>query len=962
MALQSQKLSISLSEGVDTKTDPKQVVAGKLITLENATFESPKRIQKRNGNTALATTIQTGGNISAGKAGAVYNQELIEIDGTNLYSRSTATSKWVNKGAIQSISTAETSVIKNSYYQVNQDSAYHSSGLVLSVWDDSRGTSRYSIYDSNNKLFLVQDASVGANTAQPKSFTLGSNFLIFYWNASAGKLQYVAIATGTPTTLGSPVDVATNMNTIGFFDTTAGNSRIYIAYVNTTNFNVAVLYIDSSLVLSSVITVAEAGAVLALNICYDSTGGEAWVSYYNSTSVKTFVRNSDLTSKLAATVIETLANVTGVAGSASGGSGVVYYEYTYIVASSTFLGVRKNTITDAGVVGTSAVFLYACALISKAFTQGGVQYLVVGFPSSTDATYYLVNSTGKVVAKFAPHTAGGQTSPVVGISAACRPLCEINGVDSNNFVFCGLQMNESNAGVLAPSLLGVTAFTINFSQSYPYINTALGNNLLLSGSMPFIYDGGNVVEQGFNHSPLIIQAHAIAKGAFTALAVGTYQYTAVFEWIDNQGQIHRSTPSVPASVVIGVNQIGEVTVGCISLTNKTAVLIVLYRTDTNGTPIYKVASAQNVSSGTSLVFTDAVPTGAGSTEIYTDGGVVDNDALPPTGFVFNSQNRVIAIPTDNPRTWWFSKIVVPGSPLEFSLNFVNATDIHGQDLVSGGQLDDKMILFTADYVAVITGTGPADTGAQNDYSDPIILPTGTGCTDPKSVVSFPGGLLYKSKKGIYLLDRSLSSRYIGADVEAHNSYTVLASQLITSKNQVIFLLSSGNALVYDYHVGQWSVFTNFTANDLVIYQDKIHLIQSGGTVLQETPGVYTDNGAFIKLKMVTSWLSFAGLQGFQRVRRLMVLGDYKSAHSLVVKAAYDFVSSFTQTTTIPLSADPAPYQLEIHLTQQKCEAIQISIEDTQSPAYGEGFSLSALAFEVGVKGSLNRVPNSKSFG
>ena len=66
MALQPQTLPISLGQGVDTKTDPKQVVQGKLLSLENGRFGTTKEITKRIGSTALPQAIFGGSSISKG--------------------------------------------------------------------------------------------------------------------------------------------------------------------------------------------------------------------------------------------------------------------------------------------------------------------------------------------------------------------------------------------------------------------------------------------------------------------------------------------------------------------------------------------------------------------------------------------------------------------------------------------------------------------------------------------------------------------------------------------------------------------------------------------------------------------------------------------------------------------------------------------------------------------------------
>lgn len=57
MPLSKQIIPIVFSQGVDTKTDKKSVVPGKLIALENGRFVSRNKIQTRNGFEALGSTI-----------------------------------------------------------------------------------------------------------------------------------------------------------------------------------------------------------------------------------------------------------------------------------------------------------------------------------------------------------------------------------------------------------------------------------------------------------------------------------------------------------------------------------------------------------------------------------------------------------------------------------------------------------------------------------------------------------------------------------------------------------------------------------------------------------------------------------------------------------------------------------------------------------------------------------------
>jgi hypothetical protein len=209
----------------------------------------------------------------------------------------------------------------------------------------------------------------------------------------------------------------------------------------------------------------------------------------------------------------------------------------------------------------------------------------------------------------------------------------------------------------------------------------------------------------------------------------------------------------------------------------------------------------------------------------------------------------------------------------------------------------------------------------------------------------------------------MSVSYIGAPVEGYNSQEILSADLIYNLNQFRFGLSSGVALVYNYLFDQWSVFTNHPVVQACIYQNKYTYAKADGTVYQETPGAYSDAGTSISMKLTTGWLSFAELQGFQRLYKLLLLGEYKSAHKLQVTICVDFNDTTVQTSLITAINDPL-YQYRIFLSRQKCQSIKFTIQDI-APDVGtlaEGYSISAMAFEMGVKQGLNKLPAARSVG
>lgn len=348
--------------------------------------------------------------------------------------------------------------------------------------------------------------------------------------------------------------------------------------------------------------------------------------------------------------------------------------------------------------------------------------------------------------------------------------------------------------------------------------------------------------------------------------------------------------------------------------------------------------------------------------LYTTGGVVDNFAIPAVGIMTSYRNRLMGILEESPYSFWYSKQVIPGTPVAFNDTFVVNVDQKGGQITGLATMDDKLIIFKQNLIFYEVGDGPTTTGINNDFTQPQLISSDSGCINKKSIVITPIGTMYQSAKGIYLLDRSLEVKYIGADVEAYNGITITSAQLISNFNQVRFTLITGVTLMYDYYFNQWSVFTNYVAQDASVVNSTYYMLTSTGVVNSETNGQYLDNGSYIPLKVVTNWLSMAGLQGYERMYKMLVLGHYKSPHNLNFNTYFDFNETAFQTTQIPVQTDPGVYQYRIFLSRQKCETIKFSLQDSALSPVGEGFQLSAIAFEVGIKQGLNKMAASVSYG
>lgn len=123
--------------------------------------------------------------------------------------------------------------------------------------------------------------------------------------------------------------------------------------------------------------------------------------------------------------------------------------------------------------------------------------------------------------------------------------------------------------------------------------------------------------------------------------------------------------------------------------------------------------------------------------------------------------------------------------------------------------------------------------------------------------------------------------------------------------------------------------------------------------------------ANVDLGLTTAWLKLGGLQGFERIYRLTVLGKFLGTSgdaAISIEVAYDFDDTFVAPVNYTFNYDPSvpntPIQVQHHLPKQKCESVRFRL--TCSSADG-AVRLTGLNIVVGVKGqffklsSANRV-------
>jgi hypothetical protein len=995
MALQKSNVDVSFEKGINQKKDSKQTLSSDLLKCENRVFTKQGALSKRKGYTAITTKDCDGNSITDLKSISKYREtQLVMVASNKLYSYSDSNNAWVSKDNFISASASLDTVVRNSAEQSNLDAATVN-GMTVFVWNDSRGGTRYSIQDEISGSFLVSDEELIANGAgdSHRCIAANNNILVFY--ATGNDLEFKLIKAGDPCaapTTGSTIRPDVHADHIMDF-TTIGNS-VYAFYKSSTAGEAQLAIINSNGVFQQEVTLTEtvddALSIYAYTNVAQSASFVSLIWKEDADTIKGKVHKQFLSEEVATTSIDATVGtdaekITQARTNATTDGVTIFYHIPAAANSNDY--IKTNTLTLAGAAGTASVFARSVGIATHAFNDtDGNLYIGTLHESTLQSTVFVLDSNADVIAKYSPGNAGEHGK----LKSPVNTFVELDGSISFPVNTKGRILSE-NATLF--SFLGISKANINFTSLNTYNNVSINQNLFVAGGILTNYDGQSIHEQGYNLYPEGVSNSATASTG-GSMSDGTYQYVAVYEWTDNTGAIHRSAPSVAVSVTISggtSTQTVDIDVPTIRLTKKKGtrsdVTVELYRTEDAGSIFYKVTSisspVENDPTADSVTITDTLADGTiTSNEIlYATGGILDNIAAPSADIVVAHNNRLWLAGLDNKNRIRYSKAITPGVATGFNEALEINLEPTGGDITQMASMDSNLIIFKENNIYTIGGDPPNDIGENSTLTEPQLIATDTGCKDSNSIVLGPDGLYFKSAKGIYILSRSLESSYIGAQVEDFNDETITSAQLLENSNEVRFTTATGTLLVYNYYFKQWSIFTNKKIDDSVIWLNNYIYINTDDEILQESDG-YLDNTTFVSSTVSTGWIPVSGLQGFQRLQRISILGDFKSAHLLKVTIYNDYSNTPVQEsifdTAAVLSSDSGfygsgvygaespyggstngVYQFQTHCTRQKCQAVRIQIEDVfdnddLGNNTGEGMTLSGVTLHIGVKQGMNK--------
>lgn len=1018
MTLQKQPININFSKGVETKTDPFQIPIGNFAALSNSVFTKGGLLQKRNGYPQLPSLPD-----ATSTYATTFNGDLTAI-GNKLEAYSIPTEKWVNKGSIQPVTLSVLPLVRNNLNQTQADSATASNGLVCTVYTETDGSTnsyKYVVADSltgQNIVLPTEITGADATLGTPRVFIAGSRFLIVYTNkvSTTYHLKFISISTNDPTVVTAPVDISTSYTPAASvaFDGAVLNSTLYLAWNGASSSGLKMAFIAPNLSVSSTVIEDSSHQSTIVAVAADQQNQVIWAAYYDDNTNNGYTLATDPhLAKLPSFPAQIISSLDIANLSISAASGVMTAFYENIHQDN---GVDANFISSIAVdqatatPGSPSDVVRSVGLASKAFIVDGMIYFMSAYQSTYQPTYFLMDSSGQVIAKLAYENGGGYlgaglpnitvTGQTVLIPYLFKDL--IQAVNKNTNVPSGNQVD----GIYSQTGINLASFTIGTSD----ITAAeIGNNLNISGGFLWAYDGFQPTEQNFFLYPEPVQVSTDTSGG--DITAQEYFYQATYEWTDNQGNAFRSAPSIPVSVTTtGSTSTNTLIIPTLRLTYKllNPVKLVLYRWSVAQQTYYQVTSIAvptlNDTSVDSITVTDVLADAdiLGNNILYTTGGVLENIGPPSFRSVFTFDDRLLGIPSESPNNLWISKQVLEATPVEMSdlLTTFVAPGLGAQgptgNLTCGSSMDDKAILFKSHALYYINGTGPDNTGANNQYSQPIFINSTVGCSNPVSIVLIPTGLMFEfsSESGnqIWLLGRDLSTNYIGSPVEEITKNATITSAVnIPGTNQVKFTLSSGIAITYDYYYGQWDTDANVSAVSSTLFEGSHTYIRSSGAIFQQSPDTYLDGTTPVLLSLTTGWINLAGIRGYQRAYSLYLLGQYFSPFRIICSIAYDYNSAPIHTAIIsPTNFSPAygspeangqsttfgatgPYgggsnilNWRVFLKKQRCSSLQITLQEIYDPSFGvaagKGFTLSGLSVVCAIRSGIKTIGAQHSVG
>lgn len=983
--------------GLADGDSPHAVPFGVLTECENYRWEKGGRLQKRWGVDLIAQ------NVSSIERLLVRDNELCSIGGllnNNPVLYSHYTNVWRSVGRVPDVGLTWQTLMDMTTGAASSDTAVTSTGIAVHAWVSgdpfSSGYSvNYQVKDLSTGALLVPPTRIEqASPAGIRVLVIGTTVGIFFrrdaatpYDVRGYTFDTLGLALSAGATLVSDV---TGTGVFGAWDMAVINGEFALAY--NAAFNVTTLKAYDT-ALNNTATGTCSDAVGSNLVSLAGSGSLIYLVYLRIGAAPAPIRFAVFD----ATYTETVAPVTietPPAASLTYWVGVEVYDGTqalamYHVQEPTLERTMSYLITGAGAVVTNSERgQWATRMITRPFMMGGRAWAYVcdySIPYVPGTKLYANNvslveiETSDITppgsSQYVPWRYVGMTELLVGGHwQLYQPPSGVTVYGEHTYANLPFQSEVAQLSNLnwKQGVKLAKVSTTNFPRGL-WDHSLSGREVYVAGATLSAYDGARVFDYGFPRAPWFRLTTALA-GAPGQMATGSYIYSGVFEFPSRAGVLHRSPTMIASTIAVtGPNGRVQLEASGHNATRKTdqstgwgvdaasPYIFAPYRSVVNDTELrrlaynpgynFTTADARTADSDVLDTRADSDITGNGEPElairpvIYTTGGVLDDYAPVAQVTMFEHADRLWTLAGDE-LTWWYSKTfqddvgVAPGFHPDFRIVFTDKQ-------IAGCSVDSWAAFFSEDGISYIEGVGPAPNGEGSDFQGPFKLQTDVGCTNARSVVSMPLGVMFQSVRGIHLLDRGKAITWIGKPVrDKLEAYPVITSAvLVPNCNEVRFTCNNtartaGIVLAYNYVEKQWSTakYNDGTTYgcaiaDAIYHNDRYHFVTTGGLTYRETTLHCRDNQAYVPGLLETAWVSAAGPLAFHSCRNFELQGVSQSAHNLTIDVAFDSNTTYQQTRTFDADSDVTAVgpleECRIHIgTRRKCMSIRFRVTDT----------------------------------
>lgn len=678
-----------------------------------------------------------------------------------------------------------------------------------------------------------------------------------------------------------------------------------------------------------------------------------------------------------------IRNVTGsTVTSSTSGVYRVFYEVT-APSFPTRAKVKHKTWDGSAHTDTA---IASVGIRSKLWTHASDLYFLAAFDGQDQRSYFVLSATMAATTgtTYPAPQAVAMVRDAGGLTEAENSPTDV-AVDASGAIHLAVTSetrveSTETAGVAAGDTARLLAIETVRLRHAAAAETEVGRpaeftrSLFTPGGLLGQFDGETYAAAGFPYYPPFMSAATGGAGG-NLDHEATYLGCAVASFIDRNGRKWRSAPSTPISyTTTATDWKVDWTVETLRLVDRglpgavvgAGFQIEFYRTQANATEgFFLVATMSNDPTQDTITLTDNVADDDLGEQLYTDGGGVENQLLPPVSNAVEYQGRLVCAES-GAGTLWYSVEADFTNGLIFSEALTLDVGDPSEAITGLAVYAETLFVFKAGKIYVVSGQGANALGQGATYFVRLIDPS-VGTVNPQSIAVAGDGVWFRSgsdRAGIYQTSGG-KAEYVGQGVREYDGLTITAAAVVKDKTEIRFYTAEGRTLVWYVTTQSWgtntsqpclTATTGYSGADGVVYARS-----SDNYVLSESSTIYAEGATAYTGKARSPWYQAGGLAGWGRVKRFQGVGEGGSANTTTVRLYKDMATSPFQTAVFEFDGTDKRWLWEIRPAQQKASMMMVEVEI--SPP--DGGSMTAGPDIVGVslipvaKEGMDKLPASR---